>query len=88
MTGKRIQKIAAEIVSGTIVTVRIAGHLYDVEYDYSNDWVTLVARGTGSDACSATSDESYAYTHGGGIYRAALETAWDILAAVKEGRNE
>lgn len=59
-------------------TVNIHGHIYEIET--TDQGTCLTPRTTGNDAYSSIEVSDYAYSHGGKIYRLAVNIAREIEA--------
>lgn len=68
-------------------TIRIQRHIYMVvvrDFDATGGYeptkleVVLSPKTEGTDASSFERQDNYSYTHGGKVYREAVQKAWDI----------
>lgn len=77
-----------KILSAEKTTFNIKGYIYDIVMDDFSGEVTLQSRGRGADASSFTSYNAYEYTHGGDVYRQAVDCAKEIEEELKKQRAE
>lgn len=63
-------------------TVRVRGYLYDVQEN--GDEIALIPRTGGSPASSELNEGSYAYTHGGVVFVAAVDKAKKMAAQARQ----
>jgi len=82
MVDKRtIRKILEKLGQGKTPETRIRGYRYTVEYNQEFDQLLLVPVGAGSVANSVMGIDRYEYTHGGNIYREAVDFAKALYEA-------
>lgn len=72
-----------QIVNGTKKTVNIEGYIYDIHFEEDGSICCLIGRSRKNQSEVYNCDrDAYAYTHGGRIYRLAVEALWDIQSAL------
>jgi len=81
----RKRKLIERILSGEKKSLRIEGYTYDIDLNWEGEGiVALIPRGlSGSVALSSISYESYAFTHGGPVFRKAVKFAKELDEALK-----
>ena len=77
-----------KILKGEKKTFRVDGRTYSIEIDEDDRSVKLIPFGSGSIADSHVQYNDYGYTHGGYVYRHAVEIAKEIAEALPEDTDE
>lgn len=91
MDPRTLRKLVVALEKEGCAATKIQGYSYDLEYNSEIDAVSATPRGPGNKATSLVQWDDYVYTHGGNIFRLAVQWCREVHDELRKkwsGREE